>query len=44
MPLLAASRRGFPFVEHAFADSAYAGEPIAEATRITVEIVLKHPD
>ena len=44
VPLLAASRRGFPFVEHAFADSAYAGERVAAATRITVEIVRKHPE
>ena len=43
-PLLTASRRGFPFVEHAFADSAYAAERVADATRITVEIVRKHPD
>lgn len=44
VPVLKASRRGFPFVEHAFADSAYAAERVAMATRITVEIVRKHPD
>ncbi len=44
MPVLKASRRGFPFVEHAFADSAYAAERVAMATRITVEIVRKRPD
>ncbi len=44
VPLLKASRRGFPFVEHAFADSAYAADRVATATRITVEIVRKHPD
>jgi transposase len=39
VPLLQASRSSFPFVEHAFADSAYAGERVAGATRIAVEIV-----
>lgn len=43
VPLLAASHRGFPFLEHPFADSACAGERIAEATSLTVEIVRKHP-
>jgi putative transposase len=43
-PLLKASRRAFPFVERVFADSAYAGERVAEATRIAVEIVRKQPD
>lgn len=41
VPLLQASRRAFPFVEHVFADSAYAGERVANATQITVEIVRK---
>jgi putative transposase len=40
-PLLAASRRRFPFVERVFADAGYAGERVARATRITVEIVRK---
>jgi putative transposase len=44
VPLLKASRRAFPFVERVFADSAYAGERVAEATRIAVEIVRKLPD
>ncbi len=44
VPLPTASRRGFPFVERAFADSAYAGDRVADATRITVEIIRKHPD
>jgi putative transposase len=44
IPLLKASRGAFPFVEHAFADSAYAAERVATATRITIEIVRKHPD
>jgi putative transposase len=44
IPLLRASRKAFPFVERAFADSAYAGERVATATRIAIEIVRKHPD
>ncbi len=40
-PLLAASRRRFPFIERVFADAGYAGERVARATRITVEIVRK---
>jgi putative transposase len=44
VPLLKASRKAFPFVELAFADSAYAGDRVATATRIVIEIVRKHPD
>lgn len=44
LPLLKASRRPFPFVERVFADSAYAGEQVAQAVRIAVEIVRKLPD
>ena len=44
VPLLRASRPRFPFVERAFADSAYAGDPVADATTIAVEIVRKPPD
>jgi|SRR5271170_1118462 len=44
VPLLKASRRAFPFVERLFVDSAYAGERVANATRIAVEIVRKLPD
>jgi len=40
-PLLVASRRRFPFIERVFADAGYAGERVARATRITVEIVRK---
>ena len=40
-PLLKASRGLHPFVERAFADAAYAGERVAAATRIAVEIVRK---
>ena len=43
-PLLGASRRIFPFIQRVFADSAYAGEKVAKATLIAVEIVRKNPD
>lgn len=43
-PLLQASRRSFPFIEKVFADSGYAGDKIANATVIAVEIVRKNPD
>jgi transposase len=43
-PLLRASRRIFPFIQRVFADSAYAGEKVAMATLIAVEIVRKNPD
>ena len=42
--LLRTSRRWFPFIERVFADTAYAGERVANATRIFVEIVRKLPD
>jgi putative transposase len=42
-PLLRASRRIFPFIQRVFADSGYAGEKIAKATLIAVEIVGKNP-
>ena len=38
-PLLCASRGSFPFIEKVFADSGYAGEKVATATMIAVEIV-----
>jgi len=41
IPLLQASRPWFPFVERVFADSAYAAERVANATRIIIEIVRK---
>ena len=41
MPLLKASRRLYPFIERAYADGGYAGERVAEATVISVEIVRK---
>ena len=43
-PLLRASRRIFPFIRQFFADSGYAGEKVAKATLITVEIVRKNVD
>ncbi|MEX2649701.1 MAG: IS5 family transposase [Alphaproteobacteria bacterium] len=43
-PLLGVSRRAFPFIEKLFADSGYAGERVARATIIAVEIVRKNPD
>jgi transposase len=44
VPLLRASRNRFPFIRRAFADTAYAGERVADATSIAVEIVRKPPD
>jgi FAD/FMN-containing dehydrogenase/Fe-S oxidoreductase len=41
LPLLKASRRAFPFIECAFADSAYAADQVAHVTRIVIEIVRK---
>ena len=43
-PLLCTSRRIFPFIQRVFADSGYAGEKVAKATAIAVEIVRKNPD
>jgi hypothetical protein len=43
-PLLQASRGLFPFIERVFADTAYAAERVANATRIVVEIVRKLPE
>ena len=43
VPLLKASRRSFPFIERAFADTAYAGDRVANATCIAIEIVRKLP-
>lgn len=42
--VLRLSRRSFPFIEKVFADSAYAGERVAAATPIAIEIVRKPPD
>ena len=43
-PLLRASRGVFPFIQRVFADGGYAGEKVATATLIAVEIVRKNPD
>jgi transposase len=42
--VLQASRARFPFIETVFADSIYAGEKLANATTIAVEIVRRLPD
>jgi hypothetical protein len=44
LPLLRTSRGWFPFIKRVFADTAYAGERVASAARIVVEIVRKLPD
>jgi transposase len=44
VPLLQMSRRSFPFIEHAFADTAYAAERVKNATCIAIEIVRKMPN
>ena len=44
VPLLRQSRRRHPFVERAFADSAYNSARVADATPITIEIVRKFAD
>jgi hypothetical protein len=43
-PQLQASRRSFPFIERVLAGSRYAGERVAKATVIALEIVRKNPD
>ena len=42
-PVLKASRRPFPFIERVFADSGYAGEKVASASCIFVEIIRAKP-
>jgi putative transposase len=44
VPLLKASRKSFPFVELAFADSAYAAQRVNDATSIAIEVVKKIAD
>lgn len=41
VPLLKASRGSFPFVELAFADSAYNADRVRDATSIAIEVVKK---
>lgn len=42
--LLRASRKLWPFLKRCFADSAYAGERVANAARIEVTVVRAEPD
>ena len=42
-PLLRVSRRIFPSIQRVFADSGYAGEKVATAMLIAIEIVRKNP-
>jgi transposase len=42
--VLNASRARIPFIQKVFADTIYAGEVVANATAIAVEIVRKLPD
>lgn len=44
IPLLQESRRSFPFVERAFADSAYNADRVRDATLIAIEVVKKLAD
>jgi putative transposase len=44
VPVLQASRDHYPLIQKVFADSVYAGERVANATSIIVEIVRKLPD
>jgi hypothetical protein len=44
VPLLQASRRSFPLVELAFADSAYNADRVRDATSITIQVVKKFTD
>lgn len=44
IPLLQASRRSFPFVERAFADSAYGAQRVKDATCIAIEVIKKIAD
>ncbi len=43
-PLLRAFAPVFPPIQRVFAESGYAGEKVAKATLIAVEIVRKNPD
>ena len=44
IPLLKASRKSFPFVELAFADSSYAAQRVNDATSIAIEVVHRLAD
>jgi transposase len=44
VPILGVSRKSYPFVEKAFADSAYSGNKPQNASAIDIEIVRRPPD
>ena len=44
IPLLRESRRSFPFVERAFADSAYNVDRVGDAPSIAIKVVKKPAD
>jgi transposase len=44
VPLLQASRPAFPFVELAFADSAYNADRVMDATTLAIEVVKRMAD
>ena len=44
IPLLKASRKSFPFIELAFADSAYGAQRVTDATLIAIEVVKRLAD
>lgn len=44
IPLLQASRKTHPFVELAFADSAYNADRVRDATSIVIEVIKKLAD
>lgn len=43
-PLIAASRKRFPFVEKVFADAGYSPDRVAHIRTVTMEIVRRQPD
>ena len=42
-PVIGASRHAFPFIKKVFADGGYAGERVAQAAAVAVEIVRRNP-
>ena len=44
IPLLEESRRSFPFVERAFADSTYSADRVGDAPSIAIKVVKKLAD
>ena len=41
--MIAAARHAFPFIQKVFADGGYAGERVAQAAAVAVEIVRRNP-